>query len=144
MKKIIYLSLLLLAVTAVSGQRLCKKNVPVEVKSKFELLYPQVNSVKWTEEEGEFEAEFIDKEVETSVLIDSKGNLLETEQEIPVSTLPEPVTNYLANTYPGKHITEAAKITDANGKITYEAEIVHKDVMFDKDGEFIGETGKQN
>jgi hypothetical protein len=72
--------------------------------------------------------------VETSVVIDLKGNLLETEQEIPVNSLPEPITNYIATAYPGKKIAEAAKITDAKGTVTYEAEVGRKDVIFDANG----------
>jgi hypothetical protein len=137
MKKLFIILILFLAVSAVFAQKANTKEIPSDVKLKFESLYPQASAVKWTKEEANYEAEFRDKDVEMSVVIDSKGNLLETEQEIPVNSLPESVTNYIASTYPGKKITEAAKITDAKGTVTYEAEVGRKDVIFDANGKIV-------
>jgi hypothetical protein len=42
--------------------------------------------------------------------------------------------------YPGTKVEEAAKIVKANGDINYEAEVHHKDVIFDANGKFIKEA----
>jgi len=39
--------------------------------------------------------------------------------------------------YPGAKITEAGKVTDAQGKTRYEAEVKGKDLLFDEKGEFV-------
>jgi hypothetical protein len=39
--------------------------------------------------------------------------------------------------YPGAKISEAGKVTDANGKISYEAEVKGKDLVFDENGNFV-------
>ncbi|MDQ6814328.1 MAG: hypothetical protein M3040_11365 [Bacteroidota bacterium] len=44
--------------------------------------------------------------------------------------------NYIKSQYKRTSINEAALVTDANGKITYEAEVAHKDVVFDEHGNF--------
>jgi hypothetical protein len=142
MKNLIFILVLMLAATAVSAQKTNSKVIPVDIKSKFESLYPQVKDVKWSQEEGSYEAEFKDKDAETSVVIDAKGNLLETEQEIPVTALPESVTQYIAGNYPGEKTTEAAKILDYKGTVTYEAEVGRKEVMFDGEGRVMEEKSK--
>ena len=39
--------------------------------------------------------------------------------------------------YKNKKITEAAKITNAHGKITFEAQVTSIDLIFDKQGTYI-------
>jgi hypothetical protein len=78
--------------------------------------------------------------VETSVLIDPSGNITETETKIAVSALPKTVADYCVKNYVDRKITEASKIVDAKGVITYEAEINRTDLLFDADGKFIKES----
>jgi hypothetical protein len=54
-----------------------------------------------------------------------------------VSSLPPAVCSYLTEHYKGAIITEAGKVTDANGNIRYEAEVRHKDLVFDENGTLI-------
>jgi hypothetical protein len=54
-----------------------------------------------------------------------------------VAPLPAGVTNYVHSHYPGMKITEAGKVTDAEGKTRYEAEVKGKDMLFDENGNFI-------
>ena len=56
---------------------------------------------------------------------------------IPVSELPANVTAYVKSHYNGAKITEAGKVTDAKGKLSYEAEVNRKDVIFDENGNFV-------
>lgn len=113
--------------------------VPKAVKDSFAKLYPTVTSIKW-EKEGktEFEGNFKLNKVNTSVVFDVEGNLMETETAIPVSELPPAIAKYVAEQYKGYKISGAAKIVDNKDVLTYEAEIskkkVKKDIMFDKDG----------
>lgn len=44
--------------------------------------------------------------------------------------------------YPAKKIDEAAKIVDASGKVTYEAEVDEADYIFDETGNFISNKEK--
>ena len=54
-----------------------------------------------------------------------------------MAPLPAGVTNYVHSHYPGMKITEAGKVTDAEGKTRYEAEVKGKDMLFDENGNFI-------
>jgi uncharacterized lipoprotein NlpE involved in copper resistance len=79
--------------------------------------------------------------VETSATFNADGKLKETEQEIKTSELPKTAGDYVAKNYAGHKISEAAKITSADGKITYEAEVKkgkeEMDLIFDESGTFL-------
>ena len=123
-------------VTVCSAQKIKEADVPAAVKTKFAELYPNTKAEKWEKEGANYEAEFEKSEVETSVLFDASGKLLETETEISVNELPQATKDYLAKNFPGKKIHEASKIVAADGTVTYEAEI-NADYIFDANGNFI-------
>lgn len=51
--------------------------------------------------------------------------------------LPASVAAYVTRNYPGAKIKEAGKVTHADGRITYEAEVNEKDLVFDESGKFV-------
>lgn len=117
-----------------------KVAVPANVREAFAKKYPTVKKVKWEKEDGNYEAGFDFNKAESSVLIDVKGNILETESEIEVSTLSKSITDYVAKNYPKQKIKDAAKIVNSNNKVTYEAEVNGLDLLFDENGNFIKAT----
>jgi hypothetical protein len=133
MKKGLIIILLLLT-TSVFSQRIKSSGVPQLVKEKFATLYPEVKNVKWEKEKANYEANFVKDKQSMSVLIDSNGNLIETETEITVSSLPSEVKNAASKKFPGSKIKEASKIIDSKGIVKYEVEVKGKDYLFDKDG----------
>jgi hypothetical protein len=140
MKKLILLSVIGFTTGTSFAQKMKEADVPANVKAAFAKAYPNSKAGSWGKENGNYEAEFDLNKVETSVLIDPKGNITETETEIKVNELPKTVIDYCTKKYPGKKIGEAAKIVDAKGVITYEAEINKMDVLFDANGKFIKES----
>ena len=72
-------------------------------------------------------------------MFDATGNEVETEVEIELNQLPSGVLKYVKTHYSNQKVKEAAKITDAKGAITYEAELKGMDVLFDSNGIFIKE-----
>lgn len=139
MKKSILLLVVLAFAVSISAQN--KKEVKVTEKAKacFAKNYPNVKDVKWGKEgKDEFEAEFKLNGTAISVVIDAEGNLKETETEIAKSELPKGVEEFVAKNHKGWSITEAAKIVDTKGNVTFEAQIskdkLNKDLMFTKEG----------
>jgi hypothetical protein len=65
---------------------------------------------------------------------------METEVEIEINQLPRGIEEYVKTNYKGQSIKGAAKITAANGTVTFEAEIKGKDLIFDSNAKFIKET----
>jgi len=121
------------------GQKIKAVDVPVAVKSTFGKQYPTAKEVKWNKENGNFEASFDLDKVDNSVLFDPSGEILETEVKIEINQLPKGIVDYVKTNYKAS-IKEAAKISDAQGAITYEAEVKGKDLIFDSRGKFIKET----
>jgi hypothetical protein len=113
-------------------------NVPAAVKQAFDKQYPGTKP-RWDYEDGKYEAGFKHNGHEMSVLFNANGIVDEIEMEIPVSQLPAAATSYVTQHKMGK-ISEAAKITKANGEVNFEAEVKGRDVIFDATGKFLKEV----
>lgn len=137
MKNSIFAFLALLFSSFAIAQSVSEKDVPNIVKSTFLLSYPDQTNVKWEKEKGNYEANFTIGKTQHAMLLDSSGNILETEEEISVKKLPAKALAYIQKKYKNKKITEAAKITDAHGKVTFEAQVTSIDLIFDKQGTYI-------
>jgi len=126
-----------LTVTRATAQKLKNANVPDVVKNALLKKYPTASNVTWEKEKGNFEANWGGKSKEdNSVVFTPDGAFVEMVVAIPVADLPLGVVTYVKAHYPGAKITEAGKVTDAKGKISYEAEVKGKDLLFDEEGNF--------
>jgi Putative beta-lactamase-inhibitor-like, PepSY-like len=134
MKKIILMGIMAFAAFTSQAQ---KTSIPAVVKAKVTSAYPKATGVKFEKEGKEFEAGFKNEGKEMSILMDAKGNVLETETDITVSELPKGVQEYLTKNFKGKKIKEAATIVDAKGMKKFEAEIGGKDYLFDEKGNLL-------
>ena len=139
MKKIVLLTIgTLLTTLAIQAQNLKSKDVPALVKSALQKKYPEAKGVSWEKEKGNYEGNWGGKSGEDhSVQFSPSGEFLEMVNAIPVSELPKPVSAYTREHYKGAKITEAGRVTDARGKISYEAEVHGKDIIFDENGNFV-------
>ena len=144
MKKFALITLMGSFWMACPAQKIKEADVPAAVKNAFATTFPNMKVSDWEKENGNYEAEFKNKGTETSVLIDETGNILETEVEIPVTDLPGTALAYLNENYKGRKITEAAKITAADGMVSYEAEVSGKDLLFDSAGKFVRAAHEEN
>lgn len=117
-----------------TAQTVKETEVPAAVKATQAKNYPNIKVEKWEKEGANYEAEFDVKKVETSTLYDASGTLIATETEIKPSELPKAITDYVTKNMAGKKVKEAAKIIDASGSVSYEAEIDNVDYIFDSNG----------
>ena len=140
MKKLVFLLTITTSVAFVNAQKLQTKDVPTSVREAFHKQFSTIKEVKWEKEHGNYEAGFKLEKTDYSVIVDASGNILETEMSIDVKSLSAPIIAYIAKNYPNQKIKEAAKITDAKGIVTYEAEVNGKDLIFDNNGKFLKET----
>jgi len=139
------LLLLILFVAFACAQQ--NNNVPNAVSSKFKTLYPEAEELEWSKEDPNFEAEFELNDIEMSVVFDAEGKVLETETEIKMEDLPEPVKLSLKNDFDGYEAEEPAKL-EKNGEVFYEVELEKGDVEFDgifsKDGKLVNKETDDN
>ncbi|HEY4286539.1 MAG TPA: PepSY-like domain-containing protein [Puia sp.] len=127
-----------LATSLCFAQQVKNAAVPAVVKTALTKKYPTATAVTWEKEKGNFEANWGGRSHEDySVVFTPEGSFVEQVIAIPVSSLPEGVSSYVKKNYPGSHITEAGKVTDAAGKLSYEAEVKGKDLLFDENGKFL-------
>ena len=121
------------------SQALKESQVPMAVKKAFEKNYPRAKA-SWDREGANYEANFRQDGKTMSALIEENGTIVETETNIPVTDLPKEIQVYVEKHYAVTKIEEAAKIVKANGDINYEAEVHHKDIIFDATGKFMREV----
>ena len=114
-------------------------HVPPNIKAAFAQKYPVARKVKWDKEGDKYECSFRLNEKSISVLYDINGQIEETETAIAVSALPPEAKIYAVSK---GHIKEAAKIVSSDGKVTYEAEVKGKDLIFDEMGNYL-EAGSE-
>jgi hypothetical protein len=124
-------------------------NVPGKVKESFKKLYPTVSQVNWSKEGNEeFEASFTSDGKDISLVFENDGELIETETAIKLSELPSGVINFVEKNYTEYSITEAAKIVNSEGVMTFEAEVskdnVRKDLLFTESGKYIEKNKSEN
>ena len=142
MKKIIGLTAILFAMssTTFAQENEAKEHikVPAVVKTALKQKYPEAKNVGWEKENVNYEANWGGKSGEdNSVQFTPSGNFMEIVKAIPVNQLPPNVAGYVKQHYNGTKVTEAGRVTDAKGDLSYEAEVKGKDVIFDKKGNFV-------
>jgi len=140
MKKLFFIAIAIGAITvSACGQKLKESQVPAAARAAFIKQYPGVKG-SWEKENGNYEVNFKQAGKTMSAVIEKNGTIVETETDIPVTDLPRAVRDYMKAHYAGVKVKEAAKIVKANGDVNYEAEVNHKDVIFDVNGKFIKEA----
>ena len=138
MKKYIFLSFTVAVLLFSVSYSQKTMQVPQAVKTAFQQKFPDATNVHWEKEKGNFEGNWGGKSNEdNSAVFTPAGNFLEIAKAIPVAQLPGEALNYIKMHYKGTVISEAAIVTNAKGRITYEAEVNKKDVVFDDKGKFL-------
>jgi hypothetical protein len=129
---------ILLMAGSLKAQDIKSKDVPAVVKSALSKKYPEATKVGWEKEKGNYEANWGGKSGEdNSVQFTPGGEFVEIVKAITVTDLPKNVAPYVKAHYKGAKISEAGRVTDAAGKMTYEAEVKGGDLIFDENGNFL-------
>ncbi len=147
MKNLMLLFFALAIAGCTNAQKVSENDLPQAVKTSFQKQFPSAQKVAWGKEENDYEAEFKNNSEETSAVFDAAGTLKETEVEMEVSNLPVSISDYCTKNFPGYKISEAAKITNSSGVVTYEAELSKGkdkfDAVFDAQGGFVKKVVEQ-
>lgn len=119
---------------AVSGQAsadeddLSRDQVPQAVISAFEKANPNAKDVKFEKEtvEGKeaYEVEYEENDKEYDFMYSADGTLLRKDEQVDVSSLPEPVAQAVKKDYPRAEIEEVEKMMNPDDSVAgYEVEI---------------------
>ena len=128
----------LLLTAAVCAQDLKAAQVPPAVRAALVKKYPSATKVGWEKEKGNYEANWGGRSKEdSSVTFTPEAAFVEIVVAIRVADLPAGVATYVKAHYPASKIKEAGRVVDAAGKVSFEAEIMGKDLIFDEKGNFV-------
>jgi hypothetical protein len=106
--------------------------VPEKVQSAFNGKFPKATQVKWEEDDGEFEAEFIIDSVNYSANFSEKGKWLETETTITFDALPDAVKKVVKDGFKDNEIKSVYLVEDSEGLVYYEVDVLKKDKTIEK------------
>ncbi len=118
--------------------------VPEKVLSSFAKLFPNASTVKWHQEEDNFEGKFMDGDRRASVLMGKNGELIEKELFLNVSELPTPAQDYLKKNFSWWKFQEIAELSNAKGSKLFEVESPDSIIYFDPKGKFLNVMAKEN
>ena len=139
MKKITLFVVAVLSTFMAMTQVLKETEVPAQVKNALHKKFPDLGQVSWEKEKSNYEANWGGKSGEDhAALFTPSGDFLEIVHAIPVKDLPATIAPYIKIHFGGATIREAGKISFANGREGYEVEIKGKDLLFDKQGKYLG------
>lgn len=135
-----------LSQTNAGEKHLSKQKVPKAVLGAFEKSYPNAKAMKFEKEQFEnqtaYEVKYKDNGKQGEVLYDEDGAVLQNEEGIDVSALPEEVVKAVKKAHPKAKIKEAEKLTKPDGSLTgYEVEIKagkkELEIELDTDGKIL-------
>ncbi|GAB3348800.1 hypothetical protein GCM10027566_04520 [Arachidicoccus ginsenosidivorans] len=113
-----------------------QNTAPQKVKDAFAKDHTGIMHPKWELEDGNFEGNWKVNGTDHSALYSPAGKFIMSEADIAVSKLPKSAIDYMAKSAK-KKVKEASKNVDADGIVTYEADVKNMAYVFDANGKFI-------
>ncbi len=140
MKKVLILPFIFLSFPS-PGQQLPENKVPLPVRKEFWKSTHTPTQVHWENENGSYEAHFRLKGRKCSKNYTAGGELLETEEVVETSVLPQAAREYALAT---GTISEVTRIVKADGRQFFEVEVAGTDLIFNSQGDFLSKEKEAN
>jgi hypothetical protein len=141
MKKILLIALGFLATVSYAQQ---KTEIPATVLKKFETMFPGAKIDKWEKKKYGYRVSYELNKIDTKAKFDSTGNLVEKKEKLKATDLPKAAQDYITSKHTGMKAEKVARLTDAKGTVTFEAELKDRDIVFDASGNFVSEKLKNS
>jgi hypothetical protein len=136
-KNLLFSFLIVTGMSAFAQTSTSVAQIPANVRTTFQGLYPNATNVTWEQEEGFFIPVFTDNGAVTKVLIDAKGKRVQSSVKTATTQLPAAAATYISSNYPGKTISDVQKLSMFNYSTRFEAVVGGTDLVFDETGNFI-------
>ncbi|MDX1408551.1 MAG: PepSY-like domain-containing protein [Saprospiraceae bacterium] len=113
------ISTLFLFCIALSWQLQAQDQVPAAVLNTFGTMFPTATDVEWEFEDEQWDAEFVNEGQALEAAFSPAGNWLETEREIDVQDVPEPVMTIMIK-FAGYEVAQASELSTPDTPLVYE------------------------
>lgn len=123
-KLLIFVSIFILSISSLFGQKIHKKNVPSIIVNSFNQQFPRAYDVEWKMEKDVYKVEFETGLFRTdhTVWYDNSSNMIKHKAEISKRDLPDSVLNMLNDDYEGYKVSDV-KMISQDGVSTYTMEL---------------------
>lgn len=113
--------------------------VPQGAKDALRRDFPDAQRIEWDKQDnGLFEAEFVNADVKTKVLYTPEGERELTEETLRFSQVPHLVRTQVRQLFPGQEIEDSYRRTDATGEVFYVIEVGDVERIFNPEGGYVG------
>lgn len=119
------------------AQSITEANVPTVIKSNFSTMYANTTVTKWELEDGNYEATYLVRGLENSVIFSADGQVVLFISSITANEIPEAARNYIVNNLSGKKIGTLTRNKTITGEATYAVQAADKYYIFDVNGNFL-------
>ncbi len=119
-----------------NAQKISSSKVPAAAREAFAKANPAVQHPVWEKENGNFEGNWKEGGMDHSAMFTPEGQFAGSETDISPMKLPRAAREYVTKNLHAA-IKEASINKDAQGTITYEADLKGKAYIFDEKGDFI-------
>lgn len=127
-----------------NAQKIKETAVPDLVLNSFTNNFPDASGVTWTKSDNLYQANFNQARTVIKAILDSLGNIKETDQQINNKEIPPRVQQYVQQYFPKQKIKDSYKIIEPDGTIKYEIELNANFLYFTETGEFLVKKEKAN
>ena len=101
-------------------------------------MYPDAGNISWAKKETAYEVSFQFKKTDFIMLFMEDGGVEWTKTRSAVSVLPEKISQYVSTSLGGQTITDALRVVNGFGVVTWEVKAGGKTYLFNEQGEFLG------
>jgi hypothetical protein len=116
-----------------------KADVPDLIQRRFKAIYPGAQEASWEKVEGGYEVSFLQHNLEVAVFFLEDGGVERTKVKSDIPSLPNGVTDYVAQKLDGKDINSVYRIVDAFSAVTWQVMVGETAYLFATNGELIGQ-----
>jgi hypothetical protein len=120
-----------------TAQKINADKVPDAVKNSFTTMFGNTLVTEWELEDGNYEATYTLRGVESAALFKKDGGFIQYEWKVNAADVPEAARKYMTTNYPNKKIVDYTRIKNVAGAISYEIDATGEDYFFDSNGNFI-------
>lgn len=128
------------------GMMFGQQVAPQTVLDNFSQQYPNAGQVNWYEEDGTWEASFIENGTEVDAKFDIDGKWAESEKEIVATALPQAILNKISadfGTYAIKDAEEISSPWDTRYEVELKLGTKEVGILFDSYGTIV-EMGEED
>jgi hypothetical protein len=120
------------------AQTPAQPEIPTLISSRFKAMYPEAKDIQWSLAGTAFQVSFTFRKTAFIMLFLEDGGVEWTKTKSDLAAMPEGITHYASTNLRGQTISEAWRVINGFGIVTWEVKAGTKKYLFNEQGQFLG------